>query len=161
MFMAAAHAASLSESSTAACADAGLSVVPERSRLAEALRAAREVAGKREWEAVVDELYARYGHYHWVHAINNTALVAAALYAFDGDFSGAISAVVQGGWDTDTNGAAVGSILGAIVGVDSIDERWSAPLKGRFASSLPGFDGIAIDELVARTLAVVVTPARV
>ena len=55
-------------------------------------------------------------HYHWVHAINNTALVAAALYRFDGDFSGAISAVVQGGWDTDTNGAAVGSILGAIVG---------------------------------------------
>ena len=36
----------------------------------------------------VDELYARYGGYHWVHAINNTALVAAALYAFDGDFSG-------------------------------------------------------------------------
>ena len=51
-----------------------------------------------------------------MHAINNTALVAAALYAFDGDFSGAIGAVVQGGWDTDTNGAAVGSVLGAIVG---------------------------------------------
>ena len=32
----------------------------------------------------------RYDDYHWVHAINNTALVAAALYAFDDDFSGAI-----------------------------------------------------------------------
>lgn len=161
MFMAAAHAASLAESSAAACADVGHSVVPARSRLAEALRTARDVAGDLEWEAVVDELYTRYGHYHWVHAINNTALVAAALYAFDGDFSGAISAGVQGGWDTDTNGAAVGSILGATVGLEGIDERWSAPLNGRFASSLPGFDGITIDELVARTLAVVAAPTRV
>ena len=49
-----------------------------------------------------------------MHAINNTALVAAALFAFDGDFSAAIGGVVQGGWDTDTNGAAVGSIFGAL-----------------------------------------------
>ena len=154
MFMAAAHAASLSESSAAACADIGLSVVPAHSRLAESLRTARDLAGERPWEEIVDALYARYGHYHWVHAINNTALTAAALYAFDGDFSGGICAVVQGGLDTDTNGAAVGSILGALVGVAGIDERWSAPLGGRFESSLPGFDGIGIDELVQRTLAV-------
>ena len=129
MFMAAAHAASLSESSAAACADAGLSVVPARSRLAEALRTARDLAGEREWESAVDEIYARYA-YHWVHAINNTALVAAALYAFDGDFSGGIAGVVQGGLDTDTNGAAVGSILGALAGPGGIEERWSAPLQG-------------------------------
>ena len=132
----------------AECAEAGLSVVPPQSRLAEALRTARELEG--EWEEVVDELYARYGGLHGVHAINNTALVAAALYRFD-DFSEAICAVVQGGWDTDTNGAAVGSILGAL---RPIEERWSAPLRGRFASSLPGFDGITLDELVARTRAV-------
>jgi ADP-ribosylglycohydrolase len=153
MFMAAAHAASLSESSATACADAGLSVVPAGSRLAEALRTARDLAGEREWEDIVDELESRFA-YHWVHAINNTALVAAALYAFDGDFSGGISAVVQGGLDTDTNGAAVGSILGALAGPGGIEERWSAPLHGRFSSSLPGFDGITLDELVQRTLAV-------
>ena len=54
MFMAAAHAASLAESSSAACADIGLSVVPAGSRLAEALRTARDLEG--EWENVVDEL---------------------------------------------------------------------------------------------------------
>ncbi len=159
MFMAAAHAASVAGSSPAASADAGLSVVPADSRLATALRDARELAAAREWEDVVDGLYAGYGDYHWVHAINNTALVAAALYAFDEDFSGAISAVVQGGWDTDTNGAAVGSIVGAAVGTAGIDERWSAPLGGRFASSLPGFDGITLDELVRRTIAVAGAPA--
>jgi ADP-ribosylglycohydrolase len=154
MFMAAAHAASVAEASPAACADVGLSVVPSGSRLAEALRAARDVAREHSWEDAVDELYARYDSYHWVHAINNTALVAAALYAFDDDFSGAISAVVQGGWDTDTNGAAVGSIVGAAVGVAGIDERWSTPLGNRFTSSLPGFDGVTLDELVQRTIAV-------
>jgi ADP-ribosylglycohydrolase len=148
MFMAAAHAASLNADTPAECADVGLSVVPAQSRLAESLRFARGLEG--EWEGRVDALYERYGHYHWVHAINNTALVAAALYAFD-DYSDAICAVVQGGWDTDTNGAAVGSIFGALM---PVEERWSAPLKGRFASSLPGFDGIALDELTARTVAV-------
>ena len=159
MFMAAAHAVSVAGSSPAACAEAGLSVVPAESRLAEALRTARELARAREWEDVVDGLYARYDTYHWVHAINNTALVAAAFYAFDDDFSGAISAVVQGGWDTDTNGAAVGSIVGAAVGTAGIDERWSTPLGGVFTSSLPGFDGITLDELVRRTIAVAGAPA--
>jgi ADP-ribosylglycohydrolase len=154
MFMAAAHAVSLTDSSSAACADAGLGVVPPRSRLAAALRDARELAGASDWDGVVGELEARYGDYHWVHAINNTALVAAALYAFDGDFSGAICAAVQGGWDTDTNGAAVGSILGATLGSGGIGRRWSEPLRGRFASSLPGFDGIGLEDLVRRTLAV-------
>jgi ADP-ribosylglycohydrolase len=148
MFMAAAHAASLAASSAADCADVGLSVVPAQSRLAEAIRTARGLRG--DWEAVVDELYARYGGYHGVHAINNTALVAATLYAFE-DFSSAICAVVQGGWDTDTNGAAVGSIFGAL---GPIEKRWSEPLRGRFESSLPSFDGITLDELVSRTLAV-------
>jgi ADP-ribosylglycohydrolase len=155
MFMAAVHAASLAETSSSAAADAGLSVVPGESRLAEALIDARELAQRLEWEAVVDELDARHGELHWVHAINNTALVAAALYAFDGDFSGAIGAVVQGGWDTDTNGAAVGSVLGAIVGPAGIDERWTAPLRNRIASSLPGFGASTIDGLARRTLAVV------
>jgi ADP-ribosylglycohydrolase len=148
MFMAAAHAASLWADAPAECADAGASVVPAGSRLAEALAFARTLDG--EWEARVDRIHERYGYYHWVHAINNTALVAAALYAFD-DFSSAIGGVVQGGFDTDTNGAAVGSILGAL---RPIEERWSAPLEGRFASSLPGFDGVTLDELVTRTLAV-------
>lgn len=148
MFMAAAHAASLWASSPSDCADVGTSVVPRGSRLAEALVFARGLEG--DWEARVDAVYERYGDYHWVHAINNTALVAAALYAFD-DFSSAVCGVVQGGLDTDTNGAAVGSILGAL---GTIDERWTAPLHGRFSTSLPGFDGITVDELATRTLAV-------
>ena len=154
MFMAAAHAMSLVETSAAACVDAGLSVVPRRSRLGVALRDARDLAlADGAWDGLVDTLERGYP-YHWVHAINNTAVVAAALIAFDGEFSGGIGATVQAGLDTDTNGAAVGSILGATVGSGGIEERWSGPLRGRFATSRPGFDGVTLDELVHRTRAV-------
>jgi hypothetical protein len=38
------------------------------------------------------------------------------------------------------------------VGVAGIDARWADPLHGRFTSSLPGFDGVELDELVRRTI---------
>jgi ADP-ribosylglycohydrolase len=156
MFMAAAHSWSLVDSSAAAAADAGLSVVPPRSRLAVAIRGARDlVADGLEWEGVVDELYARHGSLHWVHAINNTALVAAVMYAFD-DFEPAVCGVVQGGWDTDTNGAAIGSIFGAL---GPVPAYWTEPLRGRIDSSMPGFDQVTIDELARRTVDVVAVAA--
>jgi ADP-ribosylglycohydrolase len=154
MFMAAAHAASLGGASAGTCVEAGICVVPPRSRLAEALLTARELAaGGHDWEAVVDALYQRYDSYHWVHAINNTALVAAALCRHESDFTGGICAVVAGGWDTDSNGAAVGSILGACLGPDAIEARWTEPLRNRIASSVRGFDDMRIDDLAERTVA--------
>jgi ADP-ribosylglycohydrolase len=151
MFMAAAHAATLAEVTAVEAAEIGLSVVPAGSRLAEAISFARSQSG--DWEAIVDALYERYGALHWVHAINNTALVAAAMYHFT-SFDDAVGAVVSGGWDTDTNGAAVGSIFGAVAGAAGIARRWSEPLHDRVASSLPGFDASSIAGLARRTLAV-------
>jgi ADP-ribosylglycohydrolase len=145
-FMAVAHAATMANVSAAEAAEIGRAFVPPASRLGEAIRFARDLPG--DWEAVVDALYERYGSLHWVHAINNTALVAAAMYRFT-SFDDAVGAVVSAGWDTDTNGAAIGSIFGAL---HPIDERWTAPLHERFASSLPSFEAITLDELVERTL---------
>ena len=88
-----------------------------------------------------------------MHAINNTALVAAVMYRFT-SFDEAIGAAVAGGWDTDTNGAAIGSIFGALAGAGEIDPRWSEPLHDTVASSLPGFDASSIEGLARRTLAV-------
>jgi ADP-ribosylglycohydrolase len=146
-FMAAAHSATMAGVSAAEAAEIGLAFVPAGSRLGEAVRFARDADG--EWESVVDALYERYGSLHWVHAINNTALVAAVMYRF-ATFDDAVGSVVAAGWDTDTNGAAIGSIFGALA---PVPERWTEPLHGRFASSLPTFDAITLDELVERTVA--------
>jgi ADP-ribosylglycohydrolase len=152
MFVAAASAAALVSTSIDEVIATGLSVVPPESRLAGAVRFAAELAGReRDFEAVVDELERRYGDQHWVHTINNTALSVAALVHGDGDFGRSISAVVSGGWDTDSNGALVGALVGALAGVD---EQWVRPLRDRVRTSLVGFDRARLSDLAARTVAV-------
>ena len=75
--------------------------------------------------------------HHWVHAIPNTALLAAALTHADGDFTASICRAVSGGWDTDSNGATAGSIAGLLAGSpDALPDRWTAPLKNRLATSV-------------------------
>ncbi|MER5930523.1 ADP-ribosylglycohydrolase family protein [Streptomyces sp. NPDC002054] len=132
---------------------AGLAVVPPRSRLAEAVRDAIDAAGRHpDFDRVVDHLHLRHGHYHWVHAVPNTALIAAALTHADGDFSGSVCRAVSGGWDTDSNGATAGSIAGLLAGAaDRIPHHWTAPLKNRLATTVPGFDGIGFDTLAHLT----------
>ncbi|MCY0926412.1 ADP-ribosylglycohydrolase family protein [Streptomyces sp. H27-H1] len=132
---------------------AGLAVVPPRSRLAEAVRSGIAAAGREpDFDAVVDHLHARYGHYHWVHAVPNTALIAAALTHADGDFTRSVCHAVSGGWDTDSNGATAGALAGLIAGSpDAVPHRWTAPLKNRLATSVPGFDGIGFDALAHLT----------
>ncbi|MFF3544491.1 ADP-ribosylglycohydrolase family protein [Streptomyces platensis] len=147
---------------------AGLAVVPARSRLARAV--GRGIALARDeptgtpagFATVVDRLHTAYGHHHWVHAVPNAALLAAALTHADGDFSGAICRVVSGGWDTDSNGATAGSLTGLLAGSpEALPARWTAPLRNRLATGVRGLDGIGFDALAARTAALVVprTPA--
>ncbi|PZF81633.1 ADP-ribosylglycohydrolase family protein [Jiangella anatolica] len=155
LFAAAACAASLVAATVDEVIDAGLSVVPATSRYAEAVRFARDTAAKQpDWEAVVDAIEARYGHLHWVHVLNNAALVVAALVHGGGDYDRSITAVVSGGWDTDSNGATVGSIVGALTGAAALPHRWTAPMRNRVSTTLAGFDGIGFDELARRTVAV-------
>ena len=101
-----------------------------------------------DFDTVVDQLHAAHGHHHWVHAVPNAALIAAALTHADGDFTGSICRAVSGGWDTDSNGATAGSLAGLLAGSpDALPDRWTAPLKNRLATSVAGFDGIGFDTL--------------
>ena len=88
-----------------------------------------------------------------MHTINNAAVVAAALLWGEGDFTRTIGLAVQGGWDTDCNGATAGSVFGAMHGAEAIPRRWTEPLGDRVRSALFGFDGARISELARRTAA--------
>ena len=132
----------------------GLSVIPAESRLAQAVRYTLQLdLVHQPWESTLDALYAKLGHYHWVHTINNAALVVAALMYGQGDYQRSITAAVMGGWDTDCNGATVGSIVGLMNG--SVPATWTAPLQNRLRTSLKGFDHSTFDGLAQRTLGVV------
>jgi ADP-ribosylglycohydrolase len=155
MFVAAACAAAVVSETVDDALDAGLSVVPPVSRYAEAVRFARSLKAEYDgFESAVDAIERRYGDLHWVHVLNNAALMVAALVFGRGDFARSVTLAVSGGWDTDSNGATVGSLTGGLSGSSSLPEYWAAPLRNRVASTLPGFDGIGFDTLARRTLAV-------
>jgi ADP-ribosylglycohydrolase len=150
-------AALIAAAFTAADASEALTVslehIPPASRLAEALR---NVMAWREsgldWPAAMDKLEAAYGHYSWVHTINNAAAVAVALLWGEGDFSATIGLAVQAGMDTDSNGATVGSVAGVIAGAGQLPAHWVDPLEDRVSTAVFGYDNVTISSLAERTV---------
>jgi ADP-ribosylglycohydrolase len=147
LWVAAMSAAAMVLDDPVAVAEAGLAVVDPASELAEAVRFGLGLA-ETPLDEALDALHAEYGHLHWVHSVNNSALTAYALTA--PDFATGIGRAVMGGWDTDSAGATVGAVLGAVLGVPA---EWTEPLDNRLATSLPGMNQVAISELAARTVA--------
>lgn len=134
---------------------AGLSVVPPRSRLARAIRFGDELgASGLDLDASLAALWAEFEGMHWVHVLNNAATIAWALRRGGGRFDDAVPLAVMAGWDTDSVGATVGAVCGALAGAGALPERWTAPLKNRITTSLPGLSGIALSELAVRTTTV-------
>ncbi|MGI5374680.1 ADP-ribosylglycohydrolase family protein [Streptomyces sp. CA-251387] len=136
------------------CLNTGLTVIPPDSRLSRAIRHAIQLAKAHEdFDTIVDALHATYSPtHHWVHAIPNTAMIAAALTHAEGDFTGSICRAVSGGWDTDSNGATAGSIAALLAGTPTaLPDRWTAPLKNRLATSVADFNGTGFDTLAQLT----------
>jgi ADP-ribosylglycohydrolase len=137
--------------------DAADAVVLPGSRLAAAVRLGRSLGRDNDGSeagvrAGLDRIHAEYGHLHWVHVLNNAAVIAFALTVGRGEFGPSVSIAVTAGWDTDSAAATVGGVVGALRGADGVGEQWTAPLGGRIASSLPGGEQ-HIDDLAARTVA--------
>jgi ADP-ribosylglycohydrolase len=154
MFFAAVIAAAFVAKDVTQAVEQGLRQIPQNSRLAEAVQFALALpAQERKWENAVDRLYERFGSYHWVHTINNAALVVAALLYGDDDYERSICNVVMAGWDTDSNGATVGSILGTRLGARRLPGKWISPLRNTIRSSMKGCDYSQFDDLARRTLA--------
>jgi hypothetical protein len=134
----------------------GLAYVPKTSRLYAKITQILEDyhSGVGYYEAV-EKLKAEYdpdNSYGWTHTIPNAAIVALALLHGEGDFSKSICRAVEVGYDTDCNGATVGSIIGIRGGYSAIDSVWTAPVRGKLATSIFGVDILDIDKAVERTM---------
>ena len=88
----------------------------------------------------------------WTHTIPNAAIVCLALLHGEGDFGKSICRAVEVGYDTDCNGATVGSIIGIRNGFGAIDEVWTKPVNGKLETSIFGVGTLNIDKAVARTM---------
>lgn len=137
---------------------AGLAEIPPRSRLHEALMDvigwAKQAAA---WEDTFEQVRQKYGRIYrvaeganWVHTIPNACLVALGLLHGAGDFSVSVGTAVMGGWDTDCNGATVGSVLGVMLGADNIPPHWTTPLNNEIESYIPGQNGRSITDLAQK-----------
>ena len=134
----------------------GLREIPAMSRLYESIISviARWEDGA-DFETCMSMIYDRWDDeksYDWCHTIPNAQIVAAALLYGDGDFAQSICLAVQSGFDTDCNGATVGSIVGLINGAAGIPEEWAEPIHNKLETTIFGIGTVAVDELVEKTM---------
>lgn len=133
----------------------GLSEIPAKCRLAEAVRQTMEWShAHRDWVDTLDAIHAKYGHYHPVHTINNAALVIMGLCHGRMDFGKTICITVMGGWDTDCTGATAGSVLGAMLGANRLPARWIRPLRNHLRSIVLDYDHLKITDVADMALEV-------
>ena len=106
-------------------------------------------------EACFRSIHAKYNEndpHDWCHTISNAMIVVAALLYGRGDYSRTVGLAVAAGFDTDCNGATVGSVFGMANGVDSIPESWVRPIKNTLHTSIFGVGTVRISDCVKKTL---------
>lgn len=136
--------------------ETGLKEIPATSRLYEAIRGVIDGfhAGVSQEDAFkhIHEQWDEYTGHGWCHTISNAMIVAAALLYGQGDYGKSACMAVQTGFDTDCNGATVGSIVGMLRGISAIPEYWTKPFNDTLHTSLFGFTLSTISDMAEKTL---------
>lgn len=134
----------------------GLGQIPHTSRLFEeitnVLDAYRSGTPQRDVFKTIHEKYDEYTGHGWCHTISNAMIVAASLLYGKGDYGKSICMAVETGFDTDCNGATVGSVLGMANRLDSIPEYWKKPIADTLETTIFGVNTVKISDRVKLTM---------
>lgn len=134
----------------------GLAEIPSTSRLyASVMRLVHRydegISGEEAF-ADIHAVWDDYDAHDWCHTISNALIVVAALLYGGGDYGKSICMAVETGFDTDCNGATVGSILGMMLGEKGIPEYWKAPTHGILDTTIAGAEKSEIKILAEKTM---------
>lgn len=134
----------------------GLGEIPYTSRLYEDVTAVVEAYknGVSQKECF-DMIHAKYDEctaHGWCHTNSNAMVVAAALLYGGGDYGKSICMAVETGFDTDCNGATVGSVLGMAKGIGAIPEYWTKPINDTIHTTIFGIGTVKISDCVKKTM---------
>ncbi|MDD4689271.1 MAG: ADP-ribosylglycohydrolase family protein [Eubacteriales bacterium] len=133
----------------------GLEQIPSTSRLYEkvvdVIKWHKSGVSEEECRDRIHSAFDEHTSHGWCHTISNAMIVIMGLL-YGNDYSSAVGIAVQSAFDTDCNGATVGSIYGMMHGADAIGQEWTKPINGRLKTSLIGKDEYTIDELVKITI---------
>lgn len=136
--------------------ESGLDQIPENCRLRCDIE--RVIGwyknGVTDLEAIenIHQAYNEYDGYDWCHTNSNAMIVVMALLYGKKDFGKSICLAVQAAFDTDCNGATVGSIIGIMVGKEKIPAYWYECYQQRLETSISGYNEVTIDQLTNKTL---------
>ena len=151
LFAAACVAAAFVSASAEEAVERGLAEIPADCALADDIRWALAEGPKlADWRAARAAVDERFGAMSWVHVRNNTAHIVLALTMAGGDFTKAISAAVAMGRDNDCTGATVGSVMGALLGIDGIPHAWYDCFHDRIRTFLRGHRDWTVSDTAAR-----------
>ncbi|MBQ1986373.1 MAG: ADP-ribosylglycohydrolase family protein, partial [Clostridia bacterium] len=135
---------------------AGLAEIPHTSRLYEEIMSIVDAfengVSQSECFKSIHEKYDEHSAHDWCHTVPNAMIVAASLLYGDGDYGRSVCMAVEAGFDTDCNGATVGSILGMANGIESIPEYWTKPINDTLYTSIFEVDTVKISDRVKLTL---------
>jgi len=156
MYVAAMLAQAVVEDDLEKIIEAGLAQVPRTSRLYEAVSRIVDMyrAGvpQQECQDYIHSQYDEKTSHGWCHTISNAMIVTMALLYGQGDYSRSICMAVQACFDTDCNGATVGSVLGLRGGSAAIGEEWTAPIHGLLDTTIFGVGTVTLKEMARKTM---------
>lgn len=134
----------------------GLAQIPATSRLYEKMMQVitdyKNGVSQTEAFKKIHQEYDEFDGHDWCHTISNAMIVVAALLYGGLDYGKSICMAVETGFDTDCNGATVGSIIGMMKGKSAMPSYWSDPVHGMQATTIFGVENVSIDQLVDVTL---------
>ena len=134
----------------------GLAEIPETSRLYEDVMSVmsdyKKGVSQKECFNKIHCKYDEHTEHGWCHTISNAMVVTAAMLYGGGSFDKSICAAVETGFDTDCNGATVGSILGMAKGITSISEDWTGPMHDTLHTTIFGVGSVKISDRVELTM---------
>ncbi|MBQ8014942.1 MAG: ADP-ribosylglycohydrolase family protein [Clostridia bacterium] len=134
----------------------GLAQIPSTSRLYESVMRIfdcyKNGVTVDECFNIIHSDYDEHTDHGWCHVISNAMIVTAALLYGEGNFGRSICCAVGMAFDTDCNGATVGSILGMRNTIDGIDEYWKKPVNGKIHTSIFGVGTVDIEKAVEKTI---------
>ena len=136
--------------------ETGLSEIPQKSRLAESINLVfRWRESGLSYDEAISELYTlwdEHKEHDWCHTISNAMIVSIALLWGETDFGKSVCYAVQPGFDTDCNGATVGSVLGMLIGAAKIPERWTQPFNDTLNTNINTMNVVKVTDMANETL---------
>lgn len=134
--------------------------IPPKSRLAgDISRVISLYKAEASFESAIELIHGTYNEkigFDWCYVNPNAMIVTACILWYAMDFSTGIAKAVESGFDTDCNGATVGSVLGMLGGYSAIDPKWLTGLDPVLNTSIHKYERLPLEEAVDRTLRLVV-----